>query len=647
MFQRQDDRVGQKIDGDKTGGPTVDMANARDVRQVFRSDGQNRSDVIVNGQLNFDDPNSSSNIYGSSDSSSNHHSHHETHKHHCHGDSPGGSEQNNVSSQDRFEQNIQAQIKSLESQIQYLLDELNQDSGITNNTAGDPISRNSPSSSSGDSTITNNFTTGASGSAGDGVNLASGGSSDSTSSSSATAASAPLSGAAIDQVMAQSPNAAGPLNFDSAVNNASVVGFVGPAAGATVDRNAQIEFKDMKSYVHLKTGGWVQIEDQKNSEIIGGNWKDDMKGDSQPMTVQNGQNDAVMTAPPAGWVDHFWLHDGGGTIDPSKVDGFFSTTEAKASVPNSGLAASLGVDWFKPDGSSDGRFGGSTTLTDQWQTLYHTTLDRQTLEKDPPPGLTATGADSATAAGSQTASSGAPTDAGGNSHGAKLIDLFPQTDAQWQRITNNAPQGSLIVTESASDVNPKYDTTFNSIDPALKQHIDYANAAGMKTLGYVGTANGTKSLAVAEAEIDDWYKNAQVAGIYLGNSGKAYDSGYATDPASEQYFETLANYIKAKGGMAVINGSGTPNPDYAQYFDVQGTVEDSAKNYAKFPEAAWQSNYSADHFSAVLGDVPLSDLKQVEAEMLAKNNGYIAVADTYPAPMTDQYWQAQVDYLNQ
>lgn len=440
----------------------------------------------------------------------------------------------------------------------------------------------------------------------------------------------------IDQVLAQSPKATGPLSLDAAVNNASVVGFVGPSAGADVDRNATVEFKDMKSYVHLKTGGWQQIEDQNNSEIIGGYWKDDMKGESKNMIVQNSKNDATMTAPPQGYIDHFWLHDGGGTIDPSLVDGFYSTAEARASVPNSGLAASLGIDWFKPDGTSDGRSGGSTSLTDQWQSLYHTTLDRKTLEADPPPGM-----DTSTLNTSQP--SDVPQATGSTS--AKLINLFPQSDSQWQQIINDAPRGSLIVSESASDVNPKYDLPFDSIDPALKQHISDAAAAGMVPLGYVGTANGTKPLSVAEAEIDDWYKNADVKGIYLGNSGKADDSGYATDAASKAYFIALGRYIKSKGGMAVINGSGTPVEDYADVFDVQGTVEDSIDNYANYPEAAWQAKYPADRFSAVLGGVPLSNLAQVERQMRAKNNGYIAVADTYPKPMTDEYWKSEIDNL--
>ncbi|MBS1991536.1 MAG: hypothetical protein JSS83_13520 [Cyanobacteria bacterium SZAS LIN-3] len=452
----------------------------------------------------------------------------------------------------------------------------------------------------------------------------------------------------LDAVMSQSPNATGPIAFDATVNNASVVGFVGPTAGATVDRSAQVEFKDMKSYVHLKTGGWLQIEDQSKSEIIGGNWKDDMKGESKNMTVRNAPNDATMDAPPAGYIDHFWLHDGGGTIDPSKVDGFFSTAEARASVPNSGLSASLGVDWFKTDGTSDGRFGTGKALTDQWQPLYHSTLDRQTLANDPPPGISATTTDSPAATVTKSPSdSSTIAQSGTATTSAKLINLFPQSDAQWQQIINDAPTGSIIVSESAADVNPKYDMPFDTIDPALKQHISDAAAAGMKPLGYVGTANGTKPLEVAKAEIDSWYKNADVQGIYVGNSGKADDSGYATDTASKAYFIELGNYIKAKGGMAVINGSGTPVQDYADIYDVQGTVEGSIQDYGKYPEAAWQANYSADHFSAVLGGVPLSDLKRVEREVMAKNNGYIAIADSYPNPMTTEYWNAEIQGLQQ
>lgn len=634
----------------------VDMTDANHLTSVFRHQHHSHMDQSPSsGQLSFDNsiyPNDSLTAgTGSND---------------CRGDaSQSGRDSSNQTDSSNASnlEHLQALVQQLEQEIETILTEIKQlsqgnaegdssagatsagGSDNTTQTGSDSTSPASSNTNSSDSTTTSSTT--------DATNQSSG-TSDApvTSTTSDRPEGTTAATGALDSVMAQSPNATGPLTLDSSVNNASVVGFVGATPGANVDHNAQVDFKNMKSYVHLKTGGWVQIEDQNNSQIIGGLWKDDMKGDNTSMTVQNSQNDATMAAPPAGWVDHFWLHDGGGTIDASKVDGFFSTADAKASVPNSGLSASLGIDWFKPDGSSDGRFGSGTALTDQWQTLYHTTLDRKTLENDPPPGIATTGDASASTAAEGSSAATSPSRTGDSTTStqtgapaAKLINLFPQNDSQWQRYMTS-PKGSMIVVESSPDVNPKYDMPFGTIDPALQQHITDANAAGMATLGYVGSANGTKPLDVAKQEIDDWVKTG-VKGVYIGNSGKADDSGYATDPASEQYFEEIATYAKSKGLMAVINGSGTPNPDYANYYDVQGTVEDAAQNYGKYPEAAWQSNYSSSHFSAVLGGVPISDLKSVENEMIAKNNGYIAVGDTYPTPMTDEYWNQLIANLYQ
>lgn len=251
-------------------------------------------------------------------------------------------------------------------------------------------------------------------------------------------------------------------------------------------------------------------------------------------------------------------------------------------------------------------------------------------------------------------------DGDGNDHGeepdkpdsnedtAKLIYIFPESNEDWQKINRDSPEGSLIVTLPPG-TSWDSDKPFDSVDPQLQRNISDATDSGLNPLGYVGTRGGTRPIEEVKEQIDSWFEHSEVQGIYLGDSGNHNGGGYATDSASEAYFKEIGQYIKSKGGFAAINGSGSPNPDYMDTFDLQGTFEGYASNYDKNNgPAAWQQNYSPDRFAAMLVGVGSNDIARREAEARANHNGYIFIAPDYGVSPTssNSYWNKVVDNLD-
>ncbi len=248
-------------------------------------------------------------------------------------------------------------------------------------------------------------------------------------------------------------------------------------------------------------------------------------------------------------------------------------------------------------------------------------------------------------ANDRTDSTKAPSDSGT----AKLIYIFPESQDTWQKINTDAPEGSLIVTLPARDVSWDSDKPFSSLDPALQENISEASERGLNPLGYVGTRGGTRPIEEVKAEIDSWYAHSDVKGIYLGDSGNHNGSGYATDAQSEAYFKDIGNYIKSKGGLAAINGGATPNRDYMDTFDIQGTYEGYADSYGDQQRSAdWQGDYSPDRFAAMLVGVQQSDIARAEYMARANHNGYIFIAPDYGIPGTrsNSYWNEVIDQLD-
>ena len=178
-------------------------------------------------------------------------------------------------------------------------------------------------------------------------------------------------------------------------------GLVTNEDGAQVDRSASVQIQNMQTYVHLKTGGWKLVENQNNaaneSKIAGMTENTDFTNVQQDNNVSNNNGVATLEAPPGPYtMKHFGVANKSwtpGTFDENSIDGVFVRADAKANENNSGLIAKLGGEWWSNPGQTDNTILGVpgtnnfTKLTDQWQSMYFSSVDPAILENDPPPGI--------------------------------------------------------------------------------------------------------------------------------------------------------------------------------------------------------------------------------------------------------------------
>ncbi len=161
--------------------------------------------------------------------------------------------------------------------------------------------------------------------------------------------------------------------------------------------NATVEVANAKTYVHLKTGEWVLVQDQANNQIAGGHFVTDFSGNAgYAMTSKTLPDGSVsFAAPPNGYNDHFWPN-ARGTYDPGTVDGVYVQMDMRVNDPNLNLIANLGADWWRTasapyvDGFSNNPGAGMSNwveLSTQWQTLGFYSMSTAEFQADLPPTL--------------------------------------------------------------------------------------------------------------------------------------------------------------------------------------------------------------------------------------------------------------------
>lgn len=440
----------------------------------------------------------------------------------------------------------------------------------------------------------------------------------------------------------QRPTAAEPFPKDADQYTGWIL--VAGENGAAVDRSAKVQVENMTTYGHLKTGGWIKLEDQSDGSMSQGIGAMQEGIDfSKPfqINVDNSNGMASMAAPPEGQMDHFGtINTGHSTFTPDSIDGVYVAANVKTDKDNTNLIARTGGEAWKMAADQSGQtiesvpgVSNFVKLTSNWQSVHYTSLSKEQLEKDPPPGIVPDSAASGSNnTGGDGTSSGSGSDSSGNTgSGRKMIVPFPSSDAQWQQLVQQLPKDSIVVPMYSGD-NTKWDDFTNFGGPALAQHIKQANDAGIKPVGFIQVAAGQKPIDEVKADIDKWYNattpTSKIAGIYLGAAGKSDASGYATDPASAAYYTEIARYIHSKGGIAVINGimsnDSQPVPDYVkQNFDIIGTGEATMGPFEAM--GAKDSSVPKDKSMVMIAGTPVQDLARVERE--TSDRGYIYITD--------------------
>ncbi|MGF6313250.1 hypothetical protein ABIB82_007351 [Bradyrhizobium sp. i1.8.4] len=194
-------------------------------------------------------------------------------------------------------------------------------------------------------------------------------------------------------------NAAPPSDF-SAVTG---WGQIYPEVGQTVNPGS-VQIANFQTWVHLTTGGWVEVQDQATSSVAGLHYAADFSGSTVPWNeTKNADGSVSVDAPQSAYNDHFWPGTRG-TYAPGTVDGVYVQASMKTNDPSEHYVADLGADWWRSAASpflyQNGVFvnnpaAGSSNwvdLTTSYQTLYYTSLSAAKLQADPPPPLQGTSA---------------------------------------------------------------------------------------------------------------------------------------------------------------------------------------------------------------------------------------------------------------
>lgn len=174
-------------------------------------------------------------------------------------------------------------------------------------------------------------------------------------------------------------------------------GQIYPQAGAT-NVSCHVFLLGFKTFVHLKSGSWVLVQDEASDSISGAHYVADFSNNGSYAWSQQNLPDGStqVDSPVTGYNDHFYYQDRG-TYGDSTVDGVFVEARIKTDNDSANLIANLGADWWRdataPFLYQNGVFVNNpgvgmsnwVKLTTTYQYVYYTTLTPQMLQSIPPP----------------------------------------------------------------------------------------------------------------------------------------------------------------------------------------------------------------------------------------------------------------------
>jgi len=188
-----------------------------------------------------------------------------------------------------------------------------------------------------------------------------------------------------------------PLDFNAVTGWGQVYPKAGTPAHSTPE--AMVEIANAKTYVHLKSGEWVLVQDQMRNQIVGGHFVTDFAGNAGvPMVTRTLPGGGMaFAAPPTGYNDHFW-HSTRGTYTPGSVNGVYVEMDMRTNDPKANLIANIGADWWRDvsaeyvAGFANNPGAGMSNwiqLSTEWKTLRFYSSSTAQLQDNPPPPLIA------------------------------------------------------------------------------------------------------------------------------------------------------------------------------------------------------------------------------------------------------------------
>lgn len=187
-----------------------------------------------------------------------------------------------------------------------------------------------------------------------------------------------------------------PAGFTSLTGWSTVypkVGAPNPPAGA------KIIIGDWRVFVHLKTGGWIKVQDQATMGIGGGYFQAAISpenlGATGSVITNNVDGTKSISAPQQGIMTHFWPGSRA-SFNADTVNAVFCIMTMKVNMPDAHLITQCAADWWaSPTAPFVSTFAnnpgiGSTDwfdLTTTYKTFCFCHLSLAEILSDPPPPL--------------------------------------------------------------------------------------------------------------------------------------------------------------------------------------------------------------------------------------------------------------------
>lgn len=217
-------------------------------------------------------------------------------------------------------------------------------------------------------------------------------------------------------------------------------------------------------------------------------------------------------------------------------------------------------------------------------------------------------------------------------------DCAWNTNCLWRQFDNAAPKVGLGIINPGSGPG-------TTIDNNYVNQVKQSQSKGTIILGYVDTAYANRNINEVKSDIDKFYSWYGVDGIF-------FDQGYGSECSRLTYYQSLDQYVKAKGGkgVTVINYGTNSAECYIAASDILLIFESPYNNYVNWQPAPWVSKYPPSHFWHLVYATP--DDKALSALQLSKqrNAGWIYITpDDLPNPWDSLppsiYWNLLINSL--
>jgi hypothetical protein len=175
--------------------------------------------------------------------------------------------------------------------------------------------------------------------------------------------------------------------------------------------------------------------------------------------------------------------------------------------------------------------------------------------------------------------------------------------------------------------------------------ITQLREAGVKVIGYVYTSYGARSAANVTADVDAYYAQYTIDGIFFDE--------VSDQVADVPYYQELSSYVykTAADSTVALNPGVATAEEYISIANITVVFENSADNYINhYVAPSYMDNYPTYKFAHMVHTTSSAELEQVAELSYQRGAGYVFVTeDIMPNPydMVPSYLDTEVGDLQQ